>query len=193
MTDPITIRLSHRVAAGRNADYVAHHDKLRELGKGFVGYGGTALFPPDDPNSRQYSVLVQFESLDRLQAFWTSDEFIAWKERLDELVDPTAAVQYASGLEQWVPAARNQQASAPPTYKMAVVVFFSILPLILVVPPLTATLLSGVHWLIAKILTTALIVLAMSYAMPLMTRLFGPWLKRGDSVRRPRRSRAGAS
>ena len=194
MTDPIAILISHRVAAGRKADYVAHHDKLAELGKGVDGYGGVALFPPEDPNSREYTVLVHFGSLELLHAFWRSDEFIAWKKRLDQLVDAPAAVQYASGLERWVAAARHLQASAPPTYKMAVVVFCSILPLILVVPPLAATLLSGVHWLIARILTTAVIVLAMSYgAMPLITRLFDPWLKRGDSVRRPRRSREGVS
>ena len=184
MTDPITILISHRVAAGRTTDHVAHHDKLAELGKGFEGYDGAVLFPPEEPNSHQYSVVVRFESLELLQAFWTSDEFIAWKKRLDELVDSPAAVRYASGLEQWVPAARSHQAGAPPTYKIAVVVFFSILPLILVVPPLAAPVLSGVHWLIARILTTASIVLAMSYgAMPLMTRLLGPWLQRRDSLR----------
>jgi antibiotic biosynthesis monooxygenase (ABM) superfamily enzyme len=181
MAEPIALLITHFVPEDRADDFLAHQEKIVDFGKEFEGYGGFVVFPPTEDQPRVYNVMVQFESMALLQEFWRSDKFTAWKEALDEIVEEQVEFHYTNGLEHWFPRdARPPQGDPPSTYKMAVVVFFAILPLVLVLPPLAANLLSGVHWFLGTLLTTAVMVLVMSYvAMPLMTRLFRPWLAAG--------------
>jgi antibiotic biosynthesis monooxygenase (ABM) superfamily enzyme len=77
----------------------------------------------------------------------------------------------------------------PPKWKMALVILLAIYPLLLVVLPLMGWIFEGILWLgvpitvspefFVRTLVTAVILVALMtwVAMPLLTRLFRPWLQ----------------
>jgi antibiotic biosynthesis monooxygenase (ABM) superfamily enzyme len=75
----------------------------------------------------------------------------------------------------------------PPRYKLAVLAWLGIYPLITLVLWAISPFTAGVPLpLVTLVVSLVLVAVQTFVVMPLMTRLFGPWLRRGPRIDRPR-------
>jgi antibiotic biosynthesis monooxygenase (ABM) superfamily enzyme len=90
------------------------------------------------------------------------------------------------GVETYFPAPASAPASPPPKWKMAIVGFTAIYPLVLLVPPLVAPLLPpGPRWLQILIQMMFITPLMTWVALPLATNVFKGWLKPASKAASP--------
>ncbi len=82
-------------------------------------------------------------------------------------------------MEQWfVPPTHSH---GPPKHKMAVVIFLALLPLVMFIAPNLGVLLSRFlpSWIVFVVLNVIITVLMLYLAIPIVSRVFRPWLMPG--------------
>jgi len=127
--------------------------------------------------AREYTVVDRFADLGARQAFKASAKYQQWMQRLRELCEADPYIEEHAGLGGWFTLPGAAQPAPPAQLKMALVTFLGVLPLTAALPPLFAWLLPAWHPQLANVVVTALIVALLTWpVMPLLTRLFSPWL-----------------
>jgi len=175
-SDSITVHVTHMVKPECKEGFLKWGQRINETARKFEGFEGGMVFPPGETQQGHHAVF-RFSSIAMLHEFWDSEEYQQHRKELDELVSEPSVFRYENGLEHWFVPPNETTASPPSTHKMAVVVFLSILPLIWILPPLMHGALSMLPGWASQIITTAFMVIIMSYvAMPLMTRILSFWL-----------------
>jgi len=172
--DPVTVVVRRRVKPGSEA---AFESAMRE----FIAFA--LAFPRNlgihvlRSGEREYTVVDRFADARGRQAFKDSPKYREWMQRLRELCEADPYIEEHAGLGGWFTLPGAERPSAPAQLKMGVVTFLGVLPLTAALPPLFAWLLPAWHSQLANVVVTALIVALLSWpVMPLLTRLFGPWL-----------------
>ena len=144
----------------------------------FPGHMGGFLIPPEQAEQGCYRVLFAFDTDAHLQDWTQSRERQRWLRRIADVTHGDAAMRVMSGLETWfeLPAARTK--SPPPRWKMAMVTWMGIFPLVLLTSHTIAPLLGSlIHPLLATSIVTGLITVAMTWVvMPALVPLFSNWL-----------------
>jgi uncharacterized protein len=86
-------------------------------------------------------------------------------------------VRVLTGLETWFTLPSKPGQPSPPRYKMAVVTWLAVFPLITLIFALFGPLLSQLPTLLRTLILTMVMVTLMTYViMPRLTRLFSFWL-----------------
>ena len=171
----VTTVIYHRVKEGDLHAYREWQPRITHACKQFEGYIDTQVIEPGivTQDDNEYVLVFRFESRDLLKKWIDSD---TRKQLLQEAASFTVGqpkVAILSGLEHWF-----SEGKSPPRYKMTLVTFVAIWPLVHFLPGLTGQFLTFGK-LGNEFVTTLMIVLTMSYiALPLACRLFGFWLKR---------------
>ena len=123
-------------------------------------------------------MLFAFDTDAHLQDWTQSRERQRWLRRIADVTHGDSAMRVLSGLETWfaLPAARTKV--PPARWKMAVVTWMGIFPLVLLMSHTVAPLLGGwIHPLLVVMVSTALITVAMTWVvMPNLVPLFASWL-----------------
>jgi antibiotic biosynthesis monooxygenase (ABM) superfamily enzyme len=177
-SSPVTVLVTRRVRHGRAAEFESLMAQMRQAAATYPGYLGGFMIEPESGEGGCYRMLFAFDSDAHLKAWTQSRERQQWLERIGEVTYGDTATRVLSGLEGWfaLPAARTK--APPPRWKMAIVTWFGIFPLVLlftsVVSPLLAPLL---HPVLGVAVVTVLIVVSMTWLVaPFLTRLFAGWL-----------------
>ena len=90
---------------------------------------------------------------------------------------PGDAAQVKSGFETWFTLPSKPGEPAPPRYKMAIVTWLAVFPVVAVIFSLFGQWLNLLPTLVRTLVFTAVMVTLMTYViMPRMTRLFSFWL-----------------
>jgi uncharacterized protein len=172
---PVTVVVRHRVRPGQAAEF---EEWLRGITRAMLqaeGHLGFNVVRPADAKRPEYLVLLRFDTLDSLERWEASAERREWLDRLDPLTVQAPARERHTGLEVWFTPPVG--CSQPPRYKIVVVTLLAIYPLIALVQVTLVPLMAGWPVLLRTLVSSALLVCLMSYAvMPLMTRLFSRWL-----------------
>jgi antibiotic biosynthesis monooxygenase (ABM) superfamily enzyme len=88
-----------------------------------------------------------------------------------------AHTSFVTGLETWFTLPGQPGTAPPPPYKMALVTWIAIFPVITAIVVLTGSLLEGLPLALRLAITTALAVPLMTWVvMPRLTRLLRGWL-----------------
>ena len=148
---------------------------IRQVAAKCEGYRGYVAMP-QAPESNERHLAVRFASMDHLNAYWDSEEAQAWRTKLAEFTTAPSEFRPEVGIEHWC---MSPNTAIPPSrHRMTVAVFAALLPLVMLVPPrLKPWLAEYVPDWIAGTITTAVMVLIMSYvAMPLVTHVLRGWL-----------------
>lgn len=66
--------VSQKVRKGSEADYRRWQDRMTELARGFDGFDGTEIYPPEDGAGGEWVVIFRFDRVDRLTAWLDSPE-----------------------------------------------------------------------------------------------------------------------
>jgi uncharacterized protein len=134
------------------------------------------VFRPHNAAAGPYRVVYRFDTAQHLRAWLDSQEHAVWLERAEPHVLGPLHRQVLVGLEAWFTLS-TQPGLPPPRYKMAILTWVTIFPLITLLVVATAPLLGRLPLVVRLAVTTGVTVSLMTWVvMPRVTRLLGRWL-----------------
>ena len=176
-TGPVTTTVTRQVKPGHEAAYEQFLDGIIAAASRFPGHLGAEVFRPQTAAAGEYRVVYRFDTAQHLHAWLGSAEHAAWLERAEPHAIGPLRRQVLTGLEAWFTLPTQPGLPPPPRYKMALVTWVTIFPLITLVVVATAPLLGRLPLVARLAVTTGVTVPLMTWAvMPRVTRLLGWWL-----------------
>ena len=185
---PVTVAIIRVVKPGcEEAFERALHDFVQDSLHLPGQLGVHILRPPPGSGSREYGILRRFENAEARDEFYHSPLFEEWKQRVVGLVEGEPRYERLSGLETWFTLPGQRAIVPPPRWKMALVTLVAVYPLSMALGTTVGNWIRDWPMLLSSLIFNALIVSGLTWLlMPLLTRLFKPWLypKTGNSVSR---------
>jgi antibiotic biosynthesis monooxygenase (ABM) superfamily enzyme len=183
---PVTTWVTRRVKPGHEPFYERFLEGIIAAAARFPGYVGVEVFRPEFASTGKYRVVYRFDSSEDLRAWLDSDERAAWLERAEPHVIGPMRSRIVTGLETWFTLPGRPAISPPPAYKMALVTWITIFPLITLVVRALDPLLDDLTLVPRLAVTTAVTVPIMTWlVMPRVTQLLHSWLYPNVSHRSP--------
>jgi uncharacterized protein len=174
---PVTATVTRRIKPGHEDAYEEFLAGISGAAKAFPGYLGDEVFRPAAGTGGEYRVVYRFDSSAHLRGWLESRERAAWLERAEPHVAGPMRTQFLTGLESWFTLPTQPGAPAPPPYKMAILTWVTIFPLITLVVVVSAPLIGSLPIVPRLAVTTLVTVSLMTWAvMPRVTRLMHRWL-----------------
>lgn len=176
---PATGVASRRVEKGREEEFEEWISGILTAVKEFPGYLGSDVLRPGDPDDDEYRIIYRFDHASNLNRWEESEERGRWLRRAKPMISEEN-VRVLTGLETWFTLPSRPDEPSPPRYKMAVVTWLAVFPLISAIFALLGPVLNQLPVLLRTLLLTVIMVSLMTYVvMPRMTRLFAFWLYPG--------------
>ncbi len=176
--DPVTVVVSRRARRGRDDELERWlHDVIAATAR-FEGYQGSTVLRPEPGSGRDHVLVFRFASAAHLDAWQTSEERTQWLTRAEPFTE-AVEVRTQEGLEPFfdLPAPRVRGAMPPPRWKMAVLTWLGLYPLVVIVGLLSEPLLRDLPFAIAVAPQTMATVALMAWLMmPFLTRTASKWL-----------------
>jgi antibiotic biosynthesis monooxygenase (ABM) superfamily enzyme len=174
---PVTTTVTRRVRPGHEPFYEQFLQGIIDAASRFEGHLGVEVFRPASGGAGEYRVVYRFDTPEHLRAWLDSDEHAVWLERAEPHVIGPVRRQFVTGLESWFTLPSSPSAPPPPPYKMALLTWLTIFPLITGVVVAIEPLVEGVALVPRLAVTTAITVPLMTWVvMPRVTRLLRRWL-----------------
>ena len=179
--DPVTLIFTRVPKSGCEQQWKETMAEIGRVAQDFPGNLGTTVLKPRPGVERVYRIIVKFDSMENFRRWERSSERQDLLKHLEAMESEPVTLEKITGLETWfeLPSeAINQQAMIPPPrYKMmitsAIGVYLTITPLLFFLGPF----LERFPLYISTIFTVSIMAVLLTYmVMPLMTRIFRPWL-----------------
>jgi len=175
--EAVTVVWSRRAKPGRQAALENVIDRLAQAMSSATGYEGVVSLRPQPGHPPIYTMVARFASQSDLDA-WVSSEI---RGRLYAEAEGVSVgglnVQQAAGLEGWFQMPGQPLVVPPPRYKMAVITWAAIFPLLLLANLIAAPLLANVSPLVRLLPVSIVLIALMTWVvMPRMTKWFRFWL-----------------
>jgi antibiotic biosynthesis monooxygenase (ABM) superfamily enzyme len=179
--EPVTVVITRRVKAGREAEYEAWLGRLQTAARGVPGYLGVTTQRPAPGAAREYVSAVRFASLDDLRRYETSALHHDNLAEVVGLVEGDASWQPLTGLEFWFTPPPGMAVPQPSRPRMALLMIVVVFSLVLGIGSLVNTAAALLPWPLPAplrlLLTITLEVLLMTYwLMPQLTRRLARWI-----------------
>jgi uncharacterized protein len=177
---PVTTTVTRRVKPGHEAFYEQFLTGIIAAASEFPGHLGVEVFRPENAAAAEYRTVYRFDTAEHLRRWLDSDEHAAWLERAKPHVIGPMRTSFVTGLESWFTLPGRLGTPPPPPYKMALITWVTIFPLITGVVLILDPLLEGTSLVLRLGITTAVTVPLMTWVvMPRVTRLMRAWLYPG--------------
>jgi hypothetical protein len=177
----ITTTVTRRVKPGHEPFYEQFLNGIIAAAREFPGHLGVEVFRPESATAGEYRIVYRFDSPEHLRRWLDSDEHAAWLERAEPHVIGPMHRTFVTGLETWFTVPGMPATPPPPPYKMALLTWVTIFPLITVLVVALEPLVEGLPLALRLGITTALAVPLMTWVlMPRVTRLLRGWLYPGS-------------
>jgi antibiotic biosynthesis monooxygenase (ABM) superfamily enzyme len=174
---PVTTTVTRRVKPGHEASYEQFLEGIIAAATRCPGHLGVEVFRPASAAAGEYRIVYRFDSREHLRAWLDSDEHEAWLQRAEPHVIGPMGTQFVTGLETWFTLPGEPGTPPPPPYKMALVTWATIFPLITLVVLVIGPWIKGLALVPRLAITTAVTVPIMTWlVMPRVTRLLRGWL-----------------
>jgi uncharacterized protein len=174
---PVTAVASRRVKQGREQEFEEWASGILAAANEAPGYlGSEVLRPSDNEDDDEYKIVFRFDHASNLRVWEVSDERHRWLRRAEPLVHEEK-VHVLTGLETWFTLPTKPGEPPPPRYKMVIVSWLAIFPIVTLIFSVFGQWLNLLPTLLRTLVFTAVMVTLMTYVvMPRMTRLFSFWL-----------------
>jgi hypothetical protein len=173
----ITTTVARRVRPGHEAAYEEFLEGIIAAASRYPGHLGVEVFKPQDATAGDYRTVYRFDTPEHLHAWLDSEEHAAWLERAEPHVIGPMRTRFVTGLESWFTLPGRPGTPPPPPYKMALLTWVTIFPLITAIVLATGPLLNDLPVVARLGITTAVAVPLMTWVvMPRVTRLLRGWL-----------------
>ena len=177
---PVTTTVTRRVKPGHEPFYEQFLEGIIAAASRFPGHLGVEVFRPESATAGEYRIVYRFDNAQHLRQWLDSDEHATWLERAEPHAIGPTRTSIVTGLESWFTLPGRPGAPPPPPYKMALVTWITIFPLITGFVAVTRPLLKGLPLVLSLGITTAVTVPLMTWVvMPRVTRLLRRWLYPG--------------
>ena len=174
---PVTAVASRRVKPGREREFEEWVSGMLADANKFPGYLGSEVLRPSDPEDDEYRIISRFDHASNLHAWENSEERHHWLRQSRPLLHEKEKVRVLTGLETWFTLPSKPGEPAPPRYKMAIVTWLAVFPVVAVIFSLFGQWLNLLPTLLRTLVFTVVMITLMTYViMPRMTRLFSFWL-----------------
>jgi uncharacterized protein len=174
---PVTAVASRRVKPGHEQDFEEWVSGILTVVNTFPGYLGSEVLRPSDPDDDEYRIVFRFDHASNMRAWESSEERQRWLRKARPHLREKEKVHVLTGLETWFTLPSKPGAPAPPRYKMAIVTWLAVFPVVAVIFSLFGQWLNLLPTLLRTLAFSAVMVTLMTYViMPRMTRLFSFWL-----------------
>jgi uncharacterized protein len=174
---PVTTTVTRRIKPGHEAAYEGFLAGISGAARAFPGYLGVEVFRPAGAQGGEYRTVYRFDSVAHLRTWQNSAEHAVWLARAEPHVAGPMRTQVLTGLEGWFTLPSQPGVPPPPPYKMAILTWAAIFPLITLVVVASAPLLGHLPLVVRLAVTTGVTVPLMTWVvMPRVTRLLHRWL-----------------
>jgi uncharacterized protein len=175
--NPVTTTVTRTVKQGHEAFYEQFLKGIIAAASEFPGHLGVEVFRPESATAGDYRIVYRFDSAEHLRDWLDSDEHAAWLERAEPHVVGPMRTDFVTGLESWFTLPGRPGIAPPPPYKMALLTWITIFPLITGVIVALGPLIEDLSLVPRLGITTAVTVPLMTWVvMPRVTRLMHAWL-----------------
>lgn len=170
--------VTRRARPGHEPEFEHANEGMTAAARAFPGHLGCYMVrPPEEAGAERnlYHVVFAFDTEAHLTAWQSSDERAHWLREMAPHIEAESGHRRIPGLEHWF--AISGAPPPPPRWKVALLSWLGICPTVWVALDLLAPLLA--HWpsLPRVMVMTALVVVAMTWAVaPFLTRQFARWL-----------------
>jgi uncharacterized protein len=173
---PVTTTVTRRVKPGHETFYEQFLEGIISAASQFPGHLGVEVFRPQSVTG-DYRTVYRFDTAEHLRAWLDSEAHAAWLERAEPHVVGPMRTSFVTGLESWFTLPHQPVTAPPPPYKMALLTWITLFPLITAIVATTGPLLEELPLVLRLGITTALTVPLMTWVvMPRVTRLLRRWL-----------------
>jgi len=178
INDPsVTVSISRRVKPECKEEFESFLVGITGTCSQFRGHLGSHIFRPVNSDDPEYRIIFKFDRLSNLRNWEASSERQQWFAIAETLTFKPPEIQVLTGLETWFTLSGKPSITPPPRYKMAVVTWLAVFPLITLISVMLQQELAMFPLVIRVALVTAIAVPTMTYLlMPQMTKLFANWL-----------------
>ncbi len=178
LIDPsVTVTIARRVKPECRAEFEAFLTGVTNACGQFSGYLGSNIFRPVNADDPEYRIIFKFDRLSNLRLWESSAERQYWFAIAEPLTISLPQIQVLTGLETWFTLPGKPTITPPPRYKMALVSWLAVFPLITGISVVFQHFLGVLPLVLRVAFVTAIAVPTMTYLlMPQMTRLFAWWL-----------------
>lgn len=175
--EPVTVVVTRRVRAGREADYEQWLAKLTASARDLPGYLGTTIQRPGAAQPREYTSVFRFADVAALRAFEASDLRRRALLEVTELVEADATWRELTGLELWFTPPPGTPVPQPDRLRMCAVLILVVFGLVLTIGKGVGLVLSTAPMPARLFVTIAIEVFLMTYVvMPHLTRWLARWI-----------------
>ena len=174
---PVTTTVTRRIKPGHETAYEAFLEGIIAAASRFPGHLGVEVFRPATAAAGEYRIVYRFDTAGHLRRWLDSDEHAAWLQRAEPHVAGPMRTEFLTGLESWFTLPEQPGLPAPPPYKMAILTWATIFPLITLVVVVLTPLIGTLPLVVRLGITTLATVPLMTWvAMPRVTWLLRRWL-----------------
>ena len=171
-----TIAILHRVKPGQTQAFEATLKQVIQQAQTFEGYEGIQIIAPAGAQ-KEYLLLVRFDQLLHYQRWEASEARQKGAAALQPYLQEASEIRYQEGLEFWFTPVADASPRAPTKWKMALLTWLVIYPLILILSALAGQYLAFLAPAWRMLLVSMLLVTTMTYVlMPQITRIFAFWI-----------------
>ena len=178
-SDEVTVVWSRRAKPGCEAALGNVIDRLAKAMAKAPGYEGVAILRPQPGHPSIYTMVAHFASQADLDTWVSSEDRGRLYAEAEEVSVGGLDVQQAAGLEAWFQMPGQPLVVPPPRYKMAVITWVALFPLLVLANLIATALLSHTPPLVRLIPVSVVLIALMTWVvMPQMTKWFRFWLYR---------------
>ncbi len=181
---PVTTVVRRRIRPGAAAEFT---ELMREFINVLLqqpGHLGVNVIR-QAPDSDEYLIFDRFCTVQARRRFTGTEEYREWMERLGAVSDAPPVIEETEGLSYWFESPRPETAGAgglPPKWKMSLVTLLGVYPLSMLYPALVVPVTSGWPGWARGLMIAGLIVVSLTWlVMPLLTKIFRPWIHPKES------------
>ena len=174
---PVPATVTRRVKPGQWPCHEPVPCGLIATASEFPGHLGVEVFRPQSATAGEYRIVYRFDTAEHLRRWLDSEEHAAWLERAEPHVIGPMQTSFVTGLESWFTLPGSPGTPPPPPYKMALLTWITIFPLITGVIVALGPLIKDLPLVPRLGITTAITVPLMTWVvMPRVTRFLRRWL-----------------
>ncbi len=179
MNEPVTTVIVRRVRPGMEAAFQEWLDGIITEARRFPGHAGVTVLEPRPGAPPEFIVIVRFATIEDSRRWVCSPERRMWLDRVEPLTLRTDQLE-ETGLETWFTLPDVPQPPHPPRYKMAILTWLAIYPLLVGTAYGFAPLLGDTPPPLRILITTLVLIPLMTWVvMPNVTKLFWGWIHPG--------------
>jgi antibiotic biosynthesis monooxygenase (ABM) superfamily enzyme len=146
--------------------------------EGFPGYRDTDVYPPADGQRDEWVVVIHFDDENSLQNWLSSPVRAQRVEQLRARVGDFELQALPGGFGPWFARLARRPDSAPPAWKIVLTVLLGLYPTVMLLTLFPGPYIDRLGFAVAMLISNALSVCLLQWVvMPVLTRLFDPWLR----------------